>query len=63
MTTLQILTIAFWVVVYLLLSIASLIDALNGEFKFKNGIPNVITTIWEAVTLLGLLVLTTYVFM
>lgn len=63
MTTLQILTIAFWVVVYLLLSIASLIDALNGEFKFKNGIPNVITTIWVAVTLLGSLVLTTYVFM
>ena len=63
MTTLQILTIAFWVVVYLLLLIASLIDALNGEFKFKNGIPNVITTIWVAVTLLGLLVLTTYAFM
>ena len=63
MTTLQILTIAFWLVVYLLLSIASLIDALNGEFKFKNGIPNVITTIWVAVTFLGSLVLTTYVFM
>lgn len=63
MTTLQILVIAFWVVVYLLLSIASLIDALNGEFKFKNGIPNVITTIWVAVTFLGSLVLTTYIFM
>lgn len=63
MTTLQILVIAFWVVVYLLLSIVSLIDALNGEFKFKNGIPNVITTIWVAVTFLGSLVLTTYVFM
>ena len=63
MTTLQILTIAFWVVAYLLLSIASLIDALNGEFKFKNGMPNVITSIWVAVTLLGSLVLTTYVFM
>ena len=63
MTTLQILAIAFWVVVYLLLSIASLIDALNGKFKFKNGVPNVITTIWVAVTFLGSLVLTTYVFM
>ena len=63
MTTLQILVIAFWVVVYLLLSIASLIDALNGEFKFKNGVPNVITTIWVAVTFLASLVLTTYVFM
>ena len=63
MTTLQILTIAFWVAVYLLLSITSLVNELNGEFNFKSGIPNVITTIWEAVTLLGLLVLTTYVFM
>ena len=63
MTTLQILVIAFWVVVYLLLSIASLIDALNGEFKFKNGVPNVITTIWVAVTFLASLVLTTYIFM
>ena len=63
MTILQILAIAFWVVVYLLLSIASLIDALNGEFKFKNGVPNVITTIWVAVTFLASLVLTTYVFM
>ena len=63
MTTLQILVIAFWVVVYLLLSIVSLIDALNGEFKFKNGVPNVITTIWVAVTFLASLVLTTYIFM
>ena len=63
MTTLQILVIAFWIVVYLLLSIASLRDALNGEFKFKNGVPNVTTTIWVAVTFLGSLVLTTYVFM
>lgn len=63
MTTLQILVIAFWIVVYLLLSIVSLIDALNGEFKFKNGVPNVITTIWVAVTFLGSLVLTTYIFM
>ena len=63
MTTLQILAMAFWIVVYLLLSIVSLIDALNGEFKFKNGVPNVITTIWVAVTFLGSLVLTTYIFM
>ena len=63
MTAIQIFVIAFWVVIYLLLSIASLIDALNGEFKFKNGIPNVITAIWVAITLLGSLVLTTYVFM
>ena len=63
MTTPQILAIAFWIVVYLLLSIVSLIDALNGEFKFKNGVPNVITTIWVAVTFLASLVLTTYVFM
>lgn len=63
MTAIQIFVIAFWMVVYILLSIASLIDALNGNFKFKNGIPNVITAIWVAVTLLGSLVLTTYVFM
>ena len=63
MTTLQILAIAFWIIVYLLLSILSLMDALNGEFKFKNGVPNVIAAIWVAVTFLGAMVLTTYIFM
>ena len=63
MTVFQILVIAFWIVVYLLLSIASLIDALNGNFKFKNGKPNVVTSIWVAVTFLGSVVLSTYAFM
>jgi hypothetical protein len=63
MTTLQILAIAFWIIVYLLLSILSLMDALNGEFKFKNGVPNVIAAIWVAVTFLGAMILTTYIFM
>ena len=62
MTTLQILAIAFWIIVYLLLSILSLMDALNGEFKFKNGVPNVITAIWVAVTFVGSIVLTFYAF-
>ena len=63
MTVFQILVIAFWMVVYLLLSIASLIDALNGNFKFKNGVPNVTTSIWVAVTFLGSIVLSAYAFM
>ena len=63
MTVFQILVIAFWIVVYLLLSIASLIDALNGDFKFKNEVPNVTTSIWVAVTFLGSVVLSAYAFM
>ena len=63
MTTLQILTIAFWVVVYLLLSIVSLIDALNGEFMIKNGDINNVTAIWVAITFIGSIVLTAYAFM
>ena len=63
MTVFQILVIAFWTVVYLLLSIASLIDALNGNFKFKNGLPNITTSIWVAVTFLGSIVLSAYAFM
>ena len=63
MTVFQILVIAFWMVVYLLLSIASLIDALNGNFKFKNGVPNNTTSIWIAVTFLGYIVLSAYAFM
>ena len=63
MTVFQMLVIAFWIVVYLLLSIASLIDALNGNFKFKNEVPNVTTSIWVAVTFLGSVVLSTYAFM
>ena len=62
MTTLQILVIAFWVVVYLLLSIASLRDALNGEFTIKNGDINNVTATWVAITFLGSLVLITYAF-
>ena len=63
MTVFQISVIAFWMVVYILLSIASLIDALNGNFKFKNGVPNTTTSIWVAVTFLGSVVLSTYAFM
>ena len=63
MTAVQIFVIGFWMVVYLLLSIASLIDALNGNFKFKNGVPNNTTSIWIAVTFLGSVVLSTYAFM
>lgn len=63
MTVFQILVIAFWMAVYLLLSIASLIDALNGNFKFKNEVPNNTTSIWVAVTFLGSVVLSTYAFM
>ena len=63
MTVFQMLVIAFWIVVYLLLSIASLIDALNGDFKFKNEVPNVTTSIWVAVTFLGSVVLSAYAFM
>ena len=63
MTVFQILVIAFWMVVYILLSIASLIDALNGNFKFKNGVPNNTTSIWIAVTFLGYIVLSAYAFM
>lgn len=63
MTVFQILVIVFWMVVYLLLSIASLIDALNGNFKFKNGVPNNTTSIWIAVTFLGYIVLSAYAFM
>ena len=63
MTVFQILVIVFWMVVYLLLSIASLIDALNGNFKFKNEVPNNTTSIWVAVTFLGSIVLSAYAFM
>ena len=63
MTTLQILVIAFWVVVYLLLSIASLRDALNGEFTIKNGDINNVTAIWVAITFIGSIVSTAYAFM
>ena len=63
MTVFQILVIAFWMVIYILLSIASLIDALNGNFKFKNGVPNNTTSIWIAVTFLGYIVLSAYAFM
>ena len=63
MTTLQILVIAFWVVVYLALSAASLRDALNGEFTIKNGDINNVTAIWVAVTFVGFIVLTAYAFM
>ena len=63
MTVFQILVIGFWMVVYVLLSIASLIDALNGNFKFKNGVPNNTTSIWIAVTFLGYIVLSAYAFM
>ena len=63
MTVFQMLVIAFWIVVYLLLSIASLIDALNGNFKFKNEVPNNTTAIWIAVTFLGSIVLSAYAFM
>jgi heme/copper-type cytochrome/quinol oxidase subunit 2 len=62
MTALQIFVIVFWMVIYLSLSIASLIDALNGNFKFKNGVSNSIAAIWVAVTFIGFIVLTVYVF-
>lgn len=62
MTTFQILAITFWIIVYLVLSIASLRDALNGAFAIKNGDINNVAAIWVAVTFVGSIMLTFYAF-
>jgi len=54
MPTLQIIVIAFWSIIYSIISYISITDLIKDRFIIKNDTINTLTAIWKAATLAGL---------
>ena len=55
MSTLQIIVVLFWSIVYVFISYVSITDLIKGRFMEKNGIVNILTAIWTPITIVMLI--------
>ena len=62
MSTLQIIIIAFWSIVYAATSYVCITDLIKGRFIIKNDFCNVLTAIWTPITIAMLIFISYYAF-
>ena len=62
MTTLQIIIISFWGIVYAAISYVCITDLIKGRFIIKNDFTNILTAIWTPITIAMLIFISYYVF-
>ena len=62
MSTLQIIVVLFWSIVYAFISYVSITDLIKGRFMEKNGSANILTAIWTPTTILMLIFVSHYAF-
>ena len=62
MSTLQIIVVLFWSIVYAFISYVSITDLIKGRFMEKNGSANTLTAIWTPITILMLIFASHYAF-
>lgn len=62
MSTLQIIVVLFWSIVYAFMSYVSITDLIKGRFTEKNGFTNILTAIWTPITITMLIFASYYAF-